>query len=70
MAYTAVTHIGWPLKATRRPKPAKECACPARKKKFSKMPHARLKRRTKTMTWTDKYGLLNRLSMWTEKRKE
>ena len=29
MAYTAVTHIGWPLKATRRPKPAKECAGPA-----------------------------------------
>jgi predicted sulfurtransferase len=26
-------------------KPAKECACPAQKKKFSKMPHARLKRK-------------------------
>jgi len=56
IASAAVTHIGWPLIAARRPKPAKECACPARKKKFSKMPHARLKRRTKTMTeeqeWT------------------
>jgi hypothetical protein len=49
-------------------KPAKECACPARKKKFSKMPHARLKRKTK-MTRTDKYKLLNRLAIWTEKKK-
>ena len=38
-------------------------------KKFSKMPHARLKRRTKTIIRTDKYGLLNRLTLWTEKKK-
>jgi hypothetical protein len=33
---------------TRRPKPAKEGARPAREKKFSKMPYARLKRTTLT----------------------
>jgi hypothetical protein len=47
-------------------KPAKECVYPALKKKFSKMPHERLKRRTKTMGRTDKYGLLSRLTLWTE----
>ena len=56
IASAAVTHIGWPLIAARRPKPAKECACPARKKKFSKMPHARLKRKkdndTNGQIWT------------------
>jgi len=44
-ANAAVTHIGWPLKATHKPKPAKECACPTRKKKFSKMPHEQQKRK-------------------------
>ena len=44
-ANAAVTHIGWPLKATHKPKPAKECACSTRKKKFSKMPHAQQKRK-------------------------
>jgi len=42
-ANAAVTHIGWPLKAAHKPKPAKECACPIRKKKFSKMLHAQQK---------------------------
>lgn len=32
--------------------------------------HARLKRRTKTMTRNDKYELVNRLTLWTEKQKE
>jgi hypothetical protein len=66
----AVTHIDWPLNATRKSKPAKECACPARKKKFSKMPHARLKRLKETLKQTDKYGILNRLTLWTEKQQE
>ena len=29
-ANAAVTHIGWPLKAAHKPKPAKECACPTK----------------------------------------
>ncbi len=33
---TTVTHIGWPLKATRKPKPAKECACPNPEKEIFK----------------------------------
>ena len=46
-------------------KPAKECVCPTRKKKFSKMPLARLKR--KIMERKDNYGIDNRLTLWTEK---
>jgi len=37
-ASAAVTHIGWPLDAARKPKPAKECASPTRKRNFQKCP--------------------------------
>jgi hypothetical protein len=46
-ASAAVTHIGWPLNAAHKPKPAKECACPNRKEKLSKMPHMSLQRKIK-----------------------
>jgi len=42
IAKATVTHIGWPLKLTHRPKPAKECACANSQKKFSKMANAGL----------------------------
>lgn len=48
-------------------KPAKECACPARKKKFSKMPYTRLKINTGAMTETDNYRLLTQWTRWTKK---
>lgn len=62
------SHTHWlPLKASRKPKQAKECACPTREKKFSKMPHARLKKRTMKQTY--KYGLHNLLTMWIKNKK-
>jgi len=42
IAKATVTHIGWPLRLTHRPKPAKECACANSQKKFSKMANAGL----------------------------
>jgi len=61
------THIVWPLEATRKSKPDNVCAClPALKKKFSKMPHARLKK-NKTMTLTNKYRFLKWLTLLKEK---
>ncbi len=59
----ADTHIGWPLKTTHKPKPAKECACPAQKKKFSKMPQRAAKKK-KGDYFTQKYqfGQLDRLT--------
>lgn len=56
------------LEPTRRPKPAKECACPTREKKFSKMPHA-TKKKDKTIVRTDKNKTLSRLTLWSENKK-
>ena len=59
-------HICNSLNAAHKPKIAKELATFVLKgKKFSKMPHARLKRTT--VKRRDKYGIDNRLTLWTEK---
>lgn len=57
----AVTHIGWPLNATRIPKPAKECVCPARERNFQNALHA-TEKKDRTFN-TDKYELLNWLTL-------
>ena len=45
------------------------CLAQRWKRKFSKMPHARLTE-NRTMTWTDKYELTYLSPLWTEKQKE
>ena len=71
MANAAVTHIGWLLKCHPQTKASQRVCLPSPEKEIlKKMPHARVSSRTKNMTRTDKYGLLNRLTMWTENEKE